>query len=81
MQINLFLRKIHEKHTYIQAHVVGRLENLMNGGGMFDDVTSYHFLARRVDKRTGRKDVLLIFYVPKGAKGGNGTRKVKTGEE
>lgn len=46
MQINLFLRKIHEKHTYIQAHVVGRLENLMNGGGMFDDVTSYHFLAR-----------------------------------
>ncbi len=26
---------------YIQAHVVGRLENLMNGGGMYDDVTSY----------------------------------------
>ena len=29
---------------YIQAHVVGRLENMMNGGGMYDDVTSYEHL-------------------------------------
>ena len=35
--------------------------------------------ARKWTKGRGRKDVLLIFYVPEGAARGNGTRKAERG--
>lgn len=33
------MREAYNVQDYIKKHIIGRLENLMNGGGMYDDVS------------------------------------------